>query len=155
MRPSLDEVYLHMLKVFSMRGTCSRRKVAAIFCDKYGRHLSSGYNGPPRNFKHCTDVPCPGAGDQPGNTDNCLAVHAEQNAILNCSNLNEVHTLFVSCTPCFICAKMLANIPSLQRVVVTETYSDHRGFEVLHQAGIVVEEIHEHNEPIPECDIPF
>lgn len=157
-RPTLDEVYLHMLKVFALRGTCARRKVAAIFCDQYGRHLSSGYNGPPRGFAHCIDTPCPGAGDAPGDTGNCQAVHAEQNAILNCTELDKVHTVYCSCTPCFTCAKMLANMPSLVRVIVTEMYSDRRGFEILEQRGIIVKEIHEPSESISgadESDIPF
>jgi hypothetical protein len=53
---------------------------------------------------------------------------------------------------------MLANMPSLVRVIVTEMYSDRRGFEILEQRGIIVKEIHEPSESISgadESDIPF
>lgn len=152
-RPTLDEIYIRMLSIFAKRSTCTRRQVAAIFVDEYGRVLSCGYNGVPRGFTHCTDTPCKGATDEPGNTTNCEAVHAEQNAILNCSDLNRVNTVYCSCTPCYECAKMLANLKNLKRVVVNEAYADHRGFEILERAGIKIKDAN--NSISGKDDLPF
>jgi dCMP deaminase len=148
-RPTLDEVYLQLLRVFARRSTCARRQVAAILVDERGRVLSCGHNGVPRGFTHCTDVPCLGRDDAHGNNVNCEAVHAEANAVLNCSRLEAVVTAYVSCTPCYECAKLLANLPNLRRVVVTETYADHRGYEILLRAKIEVDE-HESVGPISD-----
>lgn len=147
LRPSLDEVYLRMLDIFARRATCVRRQVAAIFVDAQGRFLSCGYNGVPRGFTHCTERPCLGATDAHGDNRNCLAVHAEQNAVLQCANLDAVVVVYCSCTPCFECAKVLANLRNLKRVVVAETYADYRGYDVLLRAKIEVVEV-EHEEPV-------
>lgn len=139
-RPTLDEVYLRMLDIFARRSTCVRRQVAAIFVDGHGRYLSSGYNGVPKGQVHCIDVPCEGAKDLPGNNNHCEAVHAEQNAILQCPDLDKVHTVYCSCTPCFSCAKMLCNLLNLKRIVVNETYTDKLGRLTIMRQGIQLDE---------------
>jgi len=126
-----------MLKLVAARSTCIRRKVGAIIVDRDGHVLSTGYNGVPSNFDHCIDVPCAGAIDAPGNTSNCMAVHAEQNALLQCSNLSNAHAMYVSCVPCFVCAKMIANT-KISYILTIEQYADSRGRDVLSEAGIGV-----------------
>lgn len=138
MRPSKKEYYLQMLKLVASRSTCVRRAVGAIITDKDGHVLSTGYNGVPRNFEHCTDVPCSGASDTAGDTTKCLAVHAEQNAILQCSNLNDAHTLYCSNLPCFVCAKLLCNT-NIEVVICEEDYADKRGIDLLLEKGCYIE----------------
>lgn len=133
-----DAYYLELLKLLAARGTCPRRQVAAVLVDERYRVLSTGYNGVPPGFEHCVDVPCPGAGDASGDTRRCYAVHAEVNAVLQCSRLEAARTLYVSCTPCFACAKMLA-CTSIRRIVCREPYSDLDGLRVLELAGISCE----------------
>lgn len=135
MRVSHDEYFLGMLALVASRGTCARRRVGAILVDEANCVLATGYNGPPRGFAHCTDEPCAGATDPPGQTDRCLAIHAEVNAVLQCRALDVARTLYVSCAPCFACAKMLANT-RLTRIVCREPYADQRGRDVLVLAGI-------------------
>lgn len=127
-----------MLDLVAARSTCIRRAVGAVITDEEGHVLSTGYNGVPSNFDHCTDHPCVGAGDRPGDSSNCMAVHAEQNALLQCSNLSRAHTMYCSCVPCFVCAKMVTNT-SIKRIVAKETYADTRGFDVLMDAGILIQ----------------
>lgn len=127
-----------MLDLVAARSTCIRRAVGAIITDEDGHVLSTGYNGVPRDFDHCISVPCIGAGDRPGDNTNCMAVHAEQNALLQCSDISSAHTMYCSCVPCFICAKMIANT-NIKRIVAKETYSDTRGFDVLMDAGILIQ----------------
>jgi dCMP deaminase len=122
MRPNLDEYMLQLLPLLASRGTCPRRRVAAIVTDESGHLLGTGYNGVAAGFPHCVDIPCPGAIDQPGNNSRCEAQHAEANAILQGgANLIRATRLYCSCTPCFNCAKLIvaAAIPC---VVVTELY---------------------------------
>jgi dCMP deaminase len=133
-RLSLDEYYLNVVKLLATRSTCVRRAVGAIITDDRGIVLGTGYNGVPRAFDHCTMKPCPGAEDPPGNTSRCLAVHAEMNAIIHCHDMRNAHTLYVSCVPCFQCAKVIANTP-IQRIIVSSTYSDMEGYRLLANAG--------------------
>ena len=137
-RPNKQEYFLQMLALVASRSTCIRRKVGAVITDKDGHVLSTGYNGVPRNFDHCIDVPCAGANQQAGNTTSCMAVHAEQNALLQCLDLPRAHIIYCSCCPCFVCAKLIANT-NIQVVICQETYADTQGLEVLIEAGLVIE----------------
>jgi len=141
-RKTRDEYYLELLTLVAGRSTCGRRAVGAIITTYDGQILSTGYNGVPRRFPHCTEVECPGRHDEAGNTDRCEAVHAEVNAVLQCKRLDLAHTIYVSCTPCFSCAKMLCNT-SIQRVVVRGDYADARGKQLFSQANIALEIIYQ------------
>lgn len=100
--------------------------------DVRGRILSTGYNGPPSGFSHCTTLtPCAGAYDAGGDTQRCLAVHAEQNALLQCWRLDLAHTMYVSVCPCFVCAKLILQTP-IQEVVIAGVYpGDNEGQRLL------------------------
>lgn len=124
-----------MLKLVASRSTCRRRQVGAIITDVRGHVLSMGYNGVPSRLPHCVEIPCLGTEDPPGDSSRCLAVHAEQNAILQCRSLENAHTMYVSCAPCFTCSKLISNTP-ITTVVVTEMYADSLGLGVLRQRGI-------------------
>lgn len=135
MRISHDEYFLNMLDLVASRSTCPRRSVGAIIVDAHNTVLSTGYNGVPRGFDHCTDNPCPGRHDQAGDSSRCLAVHAEQNALLQCHRPDLMHTLYASCSPCFTCAKMIANT-SIKRIVCRTFYAESEGVKVLMARGI-------------------
>lgn len=129
---------MQMLSLVASRATCARRQVGAIIVSQDHQILSTGYNGVPRGLAHCIDMFCPGARDEKGDTSRCEAVHAEVNAVLQCRRLDLAHTIYVSCTPCFTCAKMLANTP-IRHIIALEHYADPNGESVLRRAGIVVE----------------
>jgi dCMP deaminase len=126
-----------MLELVASRSTCIRRAVGAIITDKDGHVLSTGYNGVPKDFDHCTDLPCLGAKDKPGDTSNCMAVHAEQNALLQCSNLLSAHTIYCTMSPCFVCAKLIANT-NIEQIICVDSYSDIRGLKVLMDRGCII-----------------
>lgn len=129
-----------MLCLVASRSTCARRAVGCIITDIDGHILSTGYNGVPRGQEHCIDTPCPGAGDKPGDNTKCQAVHAEQNALLQCGDLQRAHDLYVTCTPCFACAKMIANT-KIRTVICLEEYADLAGAEILGRAGVAIKVI--------------
>lgn len=139
MRPSNDEYYLSMLDAIAARSTCPRRQVGAIIVTEDHRILSTGFNGVPRGFPHCTEEhkQCPGANDPKGDTRRCLAVHAELNAVLSCADLSRAHTLYVKCTPCKQCALMICNTP-IKRIVCRERYADDSA-DILRTANVTVE----------------
>lgn len=124
MRPNKDEYFIAMAQLVSQRGTCARRKVGAVLVNSDGHVLSTGYNGVARGFTHCSEGEsnCTGAAFKSGEgLDKCGAIHAEQNALLQCRDIQEIHTLYVTASPCIHCVKLLLNT-SCERVVFAEEY---------------------------------
>jgi deoxycytidylate deaminase len=135
-RPSLDDWAKEIVDAYAARGTCSRRQAAAVGFDVYGRIQGIGMNGVPRKFPHCTETECPGAQDMHGQTENCYAIHAEQNMILNAHDPMEIIEVYISCSPCKSCALLLCNLPQLVRVCYWEEYADLRGIQLLRRRGV-------------------
>lgn len=152
MRLSHDQYYLQMLTLVAARSTCARRAVGAIITDDSHHILSTGYNGVPSGFTHCIDEPCDGALDESGNNTRCMAVHAEVNAILQCSRLDRACNLYVSCIPCFSCAKMICNT-RIEYIVSLVDYPG-RGKELLLKAGKEIFIVEQGDIPGGELIIP-
>ena len=92
--------------------TCSKRKYGAILVDELDHVVGFGYNGGPRNSIHCDDGGCPRvAQNSPNgsNYDNCIAIHAEANAILHSDYSAKPKKIYVNGPPCFGCAKLICN----------------------------------------------
>lgn len=122
MRPSRDETMLQLAETIAKRSTCGRRQVGCVLVDEHGRVLSMGHNGVPRGWQHCTESPCKGVGLASGSgLDQCVAVHAEQNALLFCSDVMKIQTVYVTASPCISCIKMLMNTSAF-RIVFREQY---------------------------------
>ncbi len=102
-----------MAKAIAQRSACTRRQVGAIIVDHENRMVSLGYNGAPRGYPagQCGDV-CPrGRGEAPatGEYDNCIALHAEANALLFVDrSLVAGATLYVTSSVCYQCALLIA-----------------------------------------------
>lgn len=148
-RPSWDEYFMEMAQLTAKRSTCLRRSVGAIIVkDKH--IVATGYNGAPRGIKHCAErggcmreklgVP---SGER---HELCMALHAEQNAIIQAATLGvsiEGATIYVTHQPCVICAKMIINA-GIKRIVVKEGYPDKLAVDILDEAGLKVVMIDEH-----------
>jgi dCMP deaminase len=63
-----------------------------------------------------------------------MAVHAEINAIIQCKESWRAHKLYTHASPCFECAKVIANT-TIHRIIFIEAYSDNRGVELLRKLG--------------------
>ena len=107
-RPSLDETMMAIAQVLSRRATCVKRQVGCVLTNDNGHILSTGYNGVPAGFPHCTDVPCPGASDNAG-SDTCMGVHAEINALIRCKEPQSIDICYTTVLPCTPCLKALMN----------------------------------------------
>lgn len=99
---------LGIAELLARRATCRKLAVGCVLVDVRGRIVGTGYNGVPRGMAHCTDMPCPGAGAERG-SDTCIAVHAEQNALMRCANVEDIHACYTTHAPCLRCTKMLLN----------------------------------------------
>lgn len=108
MRFTIPQVMLNVAEALSRRSTCPKLQVGAVLVDDGGRILGTGYNGVPRGMPHCIEKPCAGA-NAPKGADLCEAVHAEQNALMQCRDTDKIYTLFCTHAPCMRCTKMLLN----------------------------------------------
>lgn len=84
---------------------------------------------------------CPGASSPSGmNLDACQAIHAEQNALLQCRDVYSIHTCYVTASPCITCVKLLLNT-SCERIVFGETYPHTAAQALWVQAGRAWEQL--------------
>lgn len=150
MRITRDQWAIEMAQVTAKRSTCMRRAVGCVLLNKFGHVLSTGYNGVARGRPHCnqngfkrnldmslhllkTEPPliplpdyfphaCSGSKAESGtNLDACQAIHAEQNALLQCRDAYQIAVAYVTASPCITCTKLLLNT-SCQRIVFVEEY---------------------------------
>lgn len=105
---------MEIANVVAKRSNCSRRHVGAVIM-KRNHILSAGYNGTPHGVKNCFDGGCPRcahATKSGEHLEECLCVHAEQNAICQAA-LHGVAidgaTIYVTISPCLTCAKLIIN----------------------------------------------
>ena len=124
MRPSIHQTAMITAEVWALRATCARRGVGAVITSATNQVLGIGYNGPARTLPHCVDKPCPGARFPSGEgIDFCQAVHAEQNALVNTSDMTRAHNIYVTTAPCVSCVKLLLNTP-IKHIYYRVTYAD-------------------------------
>ena len=137
-RPNWDEYFLNIAQEVGKRSTCLRRRYGAIIVkDKI--IVSTGYNGAPRGESNCIDtkicererlkVP---KGER---YELCVAVHAEQNAIINGDPLkmqgatiyivgiNVADGSFASGEPCLLCRRMIKNA-QIDKVICRDIHGD-------------------------------
>lgn len=111
-RQSWDEYFLGLAAAAAGRSNCSRRAVGAVVVQRR-RIRATGYNGPPSGYGHCDAGFCPRAASavlRGAGYDDCVAVHAEANALLFADLADrEGATLYTTAAPCFGCAKLIAN----------------------------------------------
>lgn len=137
MRPDIDTYFMSMSILASSRASCARRKVGCILVNERNHVIATGYNGPATGMVNCSVTPCPGAHCKSGEGLNlCEAIHAEQNALLQCQNVWNIHTAYVTASPCITCTKLLLNT-SCQRVVFLEEYPHTDARDLWMKAGRV------------------
>ena len=131
-RVTKDEWAMQLAVVTASRATCLRRSVGCVLTNERGHVLATGYNGVASGLPHCkhhdrfADVgfphACPGAHAPSGQElDGCQAIHAEQNALLQCRDVYSIHTCYVTASPCITCVKLLMNT-GCRRIVFCEEY---------------------------------
>lgn len=139
-RPSWDRYFARICEDVSARSTCTRHQFGSVIVNDRREIVATGYNGPVRGAPHCEDVGCikdkmeieSGMGH-----GICPAVHAEQNALIQAGRESKGCSLYINGFPCKICARLIANA-GIKRVVVSGSYTDEEGLNILKDAGVSV-----------------
>lgn len=134
-RPSWDEYFLDIARLVAKRSTCLRRNYGAVIV-KDNIIVSTGYNGAARGEPNCIDtaecvreqynVP---KGER---YELCVAVHAEQNAIIAGDPVQmQGATIYIcgyshsgepaTAEPCLLCRRMIKNA-MIRRVVYLDEH---------------------------------
>lgn len=126
-RIPLEEVYLRMAEELAKRSTCARLQVGTVITTPdLTQVLGIGYNGNARGLaNHCDS-------DEPGR---CGCIHSEQNALLKAGAQLPGKVMFVTSSPCVMCAKMVVN-GNVAKVYYRTGYRDAAGLRVLEEAGV-------------------
>ena len=121
-RVSKEDTYLNCAEVLAYRSTCLKRKYGAVIV-KDDVVISTGYNGSPRGKENCCDIgKCPRIKREMHQGEGygiCKAIHAEANALMNCSReqtigadlyltgINPADAIVHKAKPCPLCARMI------------------------------------------------
>lgn len=145
-RPTWDHYFMSLARLAELRSNCMKRRVGAVLVH-HNRVLSTGYNGTPRRLPNCNTGGCPRCnhnGSRCGEQlDQCVCLHAEENAVLEATGGQRVEGATVYCTtkPCLGCAKMMVQV-GVGRVVWEREYSELHDSEALFErAGVVCEQL--------------
>ena len=142
-RPTWDQYFMEIAELTAKRSTCLRRNVGAVIVQD--RHIiATGYNGAPRGMDHCAqrggcfreELGIP-SGER---HELCRALHAEQNAIIQAAAFGhgvEGAIMYITHSPCVICAKMIINV-GITKIFVAEEYPDEFANEILGEAGLKI-----------------
>lgn len=122
MRISKTDYYLEIARAVAKRSTCLRRQYGAVIV-KNDEIIATGYNGSARGEMNCCDLgECwreKNAIPHGEQYEKCVAVHAEQNAIISASRKDMIGaTMYlvgfedgkeIVALPCLICQRMIVN----------------------------------------------
>jgi len=129
-RPSWDNIWIRFAKTISDRSYDPRYRVGAVVSTVDNTQvLAVGYNGNYSGGPNEVESTVPGESGM---------IHAEINALLKMDYNNpKQKTMYVTLSPCKMCAKAIINA-GISEVVYDEEYRDTGGLELLKNAGIVV-----------------
>lgn len=135
MRLSLDQWGLNLARETAKRGTCARRRAGCVLVNSHGHVLATGYNGVAAGVQHCVEYPCQGVFSESGkDLDLCQAIHAEQNALLQCRDVRSIASAYITVSPCITCVKLFLNT-SCRKLVFAELYPHPSSEELWRSAG--------------------
>lgn len=127
-RIPLYEVYMRMAEELAKRSTCTRLQVGTVVTDANLENVVAiGYNGNARGLPNRCDSSVPG---------NCGCIHSEVNALVKAPGHLQNKVVFVTASPCVMCAKLMIN-SDVTHVFYRRCYRDPSGIELLDGAGVV------------------
>jgi len=114
-RISWDAYFMRIAKTASLRASCFKKKTGAVIV-KDKQIIATGYNGAPKGLKNCFEHGfCLREKNNLNSGENleiCLAVHAEQNAIIQAAVFGvstKGATMYTLYHPCEMCARIIIN----------------------------------------------
>lgn len=111
-RPNWNEHFLEFAVLASNRSNCIKRKVGAVITES-NIIISTGMNGTPSGIINCYQGGCKRcnsnikSGEQ---LENCVCLHAEENAILHARQDLSKCTLYCTHKPCLGCLKRIIQV---------------------------------------------
>ncbi len=129
-RPEWDDIWMQMAHIISKRSYDPRYQVGAVVVTHDNTQvLAVGYNGNYAGGPNKVESTTPGESGM---------IHAEINALLKMDYNNpKDKTIYVTLSPCRMCAKAIINA-GVSRVVYDEEYRDPAGINLLRNVGIQV-----------------
>lgn len=141
----MNDKFMKMALEEAENANCMKGKVGAIIVSNHNL-VGKGNNSVPKSCKPCTIDTCLRkkyklkSGER---QEICRAIHAEQNTILNALkdgyDLRD-STIYVTKSPCMICAKLIINV-GIKKVVYANKYPDEEAFKIFAEAGVETEYI--------------
>lgn len=126
-RIPLYEVYMRMAEELAKRSTCLRLQVGTVVTDATLEHVVAiGYNGNAKGLRNRCDSAVPGS---------CGCIHSEVNALVKAPGGMSDKVVFVTDSPCVMCAKLMIN-SGVTHVFYRRPYRDPSGVELLESAGV-------------------
>lgn len=114
-RPDWDDYFLSGARWVATRADCRRAQHGAIIVNPEHRVVAMGYNGSPPGGPSCLAGACTRGLTPPeevphlsGDYSDCIALHAEQNALVYAGRDARGGTIYITGQPCGMCAKLIA-----------------------------------------------
>ena len=129
-------------KLFAEHSTAIRKKVGAVIV-KDNRIISIGYNGMPTGWTNVCEYWNETAQLEGEWKTKPEVLHAESNAIAKLARSSESGngaSLFVTCSPCLECAKLIYQ-SGIQEVFYNQEYRNNDGIEFLTKCNIPVRKL--------------
>lgn len=152
-RTDWGTTWMNVAEAVAKRSKCVRRQIGAVIVTSDNSQIWVGYNGPPAGWVpqfiplgSTCEMWCPRAqqNDATVGYDNCITIHAEENALLKSDpTLRKGGTIYVTSFPCWVCAKSIANSGLVRVVTNLDTMQDaHRlpspTIQMLNNSGLEV-----------------
>lgn len=138
-----NKYYMGVAQLTALNSLARKRQVGAIIV-RNQQIISEGFNGTPAGFDNNCEVEyCIVNSDAevPKLITKPEVLHAESNAITKCAKYGNATlgaTLYVTCSPCIECAKLIIQA-GISKVIYRDEYHDLSGVELLKKANIIVE----------------
>lgn len=139
-----DSYFIEITKLVAQRSGCLKRHVGAVLV-KDNRIIATGYNSAPSGIQECYQRgACLRQGSHQGeNLETCYAIHAEQNALMQCCKLGiscDGATLYCTTKPCNFCMRLLINA-GVKIIIYIEDYNDSLTDQLALECGILMIQI--------------
>ncbi|KAK4689951.1 dCMP deaminase, partial [Tremellales sp. Uapishka_1] len=146
LRPGWDTYFMTLASLASHRSNCMKRRVGALLV-RSKRILSTGYNGTPRGLRNCNQGGCSrcnGSAKGGESLNECLCLHAEENALLEAGRerVGDDSVLYCNTCPCLRCSVKIVQT-GVREVVYNQSYSmDEASARVLKEGGVLLRQLH-------------
>jgi dCMP deaminase len=126
-RIPLYEVYMRMAEELAKRSTCARLRVGTVITDALlSNVLGIGYNGNASGLPNRCDS---------AEVGRCGCIHSEMNALVKAAGSVRDKVVFVTTSPCPMCAKLIIQ-SGVTHVFYRTAYRDDAGLRILREGSV-------------------